>query len=374
MPDPVELLAEWVRVPSVNPSFANVPVDYAGEARLATAAAAWLKKHGFAVELPEVLPGRPNVLARAPGRGQPILLTAHLDTVPVDGMTIGPFGGSLHQGAVWGRGAADTKGSLVAMLVAAAESVAENGEAGPALIILLTCDEEHGFAGVRHFVANAKMPLRGAVVGEPTGNQLVTAHKGVWRAEVTTRGKAAHASMPEQGVNAIYRMTPVLERLEGLARELQLRPPHPTLGAASLSIGTIRGGDAVNQVPNSCTIELDRRLLPEEDNASVAAEVAAALADLPELEVRSPTFSIPCLAMAEGDSWGRFVAEALEQPRGGTVPYGTDGAVLSQAGISCVVCGPGAPGAAHRADEHLSVSELKAAVRLYKTILQAAIV
>jgi len=369
-PDPVELLQTLVRIPSVNPSLPSDPAP-TGEGELAQRLAGYLQQRGFEVALQEALPGRPNVVAsrKSPG-GRCVGLTAHLDTVPVAGMTIPPFDAALRDGCVWGRGSADTKASLAAMLAAVEIELHERPDSLPSLLLLFTCDEEAAFSGAECFVAAGLPRLDGLVIGEPTGLRLVTAHKGVYRVEVHTSGVAAHASAPAEGTNAIYRMAPVVSRLEMLAAELDRRPTHPALGRPTLNVGVISGGTAVNSVPDSCRIQVDRRVLPGETSDAITSEIRSALADLPGVTILEPFVSVPGFAIAPDHPWCSAVCQALGQQPGQTVPYATDASILYNAGIPCVVYGPGEPSAAHTADEHVPVDQVLRAVEGYRAIIR----
>src|SRR5580704_8115806 len=132
--------------------------------------------------------------------------------------------------------------------------------------MVAAADEEHSFRGVSKLCEGLQADA--AIVAEPTALRAVIASKGVLRWKVRTRGKAAHSSKPELGINAIVNMTRVIEAFEQSAATLA-RPPHPLLGGPTLNIGVIHGGVQVNFVPDSCEIEIDRRLLPGETVADV---------------------------------------------------------------------------------------------------------
>jgi len=372
MIDAVTLLQRLVRTPSVNPRLTSDP-SISGEARPAPIIADLLRNAGFAVELPEVLPGRPNVVAYRPGVTKDAVgFCAHLDTMPPDGMTVPPFAAEIRDGRLWGRGAADTKAALAAMLAAVVNAVESDAQALPSILFLGTCDEEAGFAGAKHFARNPHPPLLGMVIGEPTGLQLVTAHKGVLRCEVRTSGRAAHASTPDQGENAIYRMAEVVRGLERLALQLTARPPHPLLGPPTLVVGTIRGGTAVNTVPDSCVVQLDRRLLPGESPEAALAEIRTAVAGAPGAVLEDPFLAVPGMEIPADHPWRRLVSTAVGASRDIGVPYATDASILSAAGVPCTVLGPGSPKAAHTADEHVAIEQVQRAVEIYEAVLYTA--
>jgi len=263
--NPIELLCELVRTESVNPKFGGC-----GEYNLAQLAAGHLGDAGFDVDLPEVLPGRPNVVAYRRGiTDRAVAFCTHLDTMPAEGMTIEPFEARVGNGCVWGRGSADPKASMAAMISAIQQEIAAAPENLPSVLMLLTIEEETSFEGARYFASGNFPPLSGMIIGEPTADEapsktgkrikLVSAHKGVFRTKIHTAGVAAHAATPQSGVNAIYRMARVVALLEEFADTLAKQAGHPLAGAPTLNIGTIDGGTAVNTVPDRCTITIDRR-------------------------------------------------------------------------------------------------------------------
>ena len=401
-PELVGLLGELVRIPSMNPGRDAALGSGYGEGRLAARVAAFLREAGLAVELQEIAPGRPNVLARLDSadsaRRTPrsaLLFVAHLDTVPVEGMAIPPFEGGVRDGRLWGRGACDNKGSLAAMLVALRRVAA--ARANPRAILFAgTADEESGYRGIRAAlgkcgVMSAECGARcearpfAAFVGEPTGLNIVIAHRGVVRWTMEQRGKSAHSAFPWLGVNAIYRMAPVLGALEALAAQLARRPAHPLVGPPSLSVGTIRGGHSVNTVPDCCTIEVDRRLLPGESPEAAEAEVRA-LAERHGAAIErffcTGAFEAPpdCPAARMACEAVRAVSSRLDRALtiGNRkseignfigVAYATEAPEAVAAGIPAVVIGPGDAAKAHSADECIELDQLQAAEQVYEHLM-----
>src|SRR5919197_1342537 len=193
--DLTALLSSLVAIDSVNPSL--VPGG-AGEARIADFIERWAHEVGLQAERLEETPGRPSVLVRAPGTGggRNLLLCGHIDTVNVEGMT-DPHRPRIDGDRLYGRGAYDMKAGVAAALMAAREA-ARLGLAGD-VVVAAVADEEHASLGVqealRHVTADA------AIVTEPTELEIVVAHKGFIWAEATVRGKAAHGSRPDLGVD-----------------------------------------------------------------------------------------------------------------------------------------------------------------------------
>ena len=375
-----KLVADLVAIPSVNPL--DEPIgEGRGEAELAAFVSSRLQEAGIACELREALPGRPNLVARVSGKSEEaIWFDAHLDTVSGEGMEFDPFTPHIDGDRLLGRGAADNKGSLAAMM-AALISVAADGEQPPATIMLTgAADEEYQMRGLRSLLESG-LRARGAVVGEPTGLEIVIAHKGVARFRVATKGKAVHSSRPEQGVNAIYRMGRVLQALEAYAKRGVGRETHPLLGRGSLSVGIIRGGKHVNVVPARCEIEVDRRLLPGEEARKAVSDVRAYLNSAVEedigLEVIGPELVVPGLSMPADHPLVQAVSAAVREVTGKAPVTGMMGAThaaeLAAAGIPAVVFGPGALGQAHTAAEELDLNQLEQAAAVYEKMMRSGL-
>ena len=286
MLDPLKLLEKLVAIPSVNPMGRNVSGPEFGEARMTEFLEQWFDKLGVPHEKVEVLPGRHNLFARYQvGPDRPtVLLDAHQDTVPVDGMTIAPFDPIVKDGKLYGRGACDVKGGMAAMLSAFARLVTEQPPGAANVVMSCSCEEEAEAKGVKDLRRLWTEPDRGisllnrppemAVVAEPTDLEIVVAHRGATRWKLQTAGRACHSSRPSEGVNAIYKMGRVLTALESYAQHLtETVTPHPRCGSATISVGRIEGGLSVNTVPDQCAIEIDRRVIPGEDGASVVKQV-----------------------------------------------------------------------------------------------------
>lgn len=367
----VDLLRELVSVPSVNPVYP----DGTGEGELARRVADYLRDVGADVRLVEVLPGRPNVLAELGGEGPRLLLSAHLDTVQATGMTVAPFAGEVRDGRLFGRGACDTKASLAAMLGALREAV-RSGQLCCRVLFAALVDEEVGFAGSRALAASG-LHLDGAVFGEPTDLRLVTAHKGVVRFYVRTTGRAAHSATPHLGVNAIEGMARILPLLSQVPEP---RPDHPVLGAPTVCVTEIHGGTGRNTVPDRCQVHVDRRLLPQEDGQAVwrslrelvlSSQEAASFPGAVEFE--PPYLLAPGMETPQ-EAWVvRALAQAVRAVVGEAVhvgaPYATDAGHVAQAGVPCVVFGPGSAAEAHTASESVPLDQVEAATRILYELL-----
>ena len=301
-----------------------------------------------------------------------LLLESHLDTVSVDGMTVPPFGLTVSEGRLHGRGACDTKASGAAMLWALKEYAAGTNHPRNAAAVF-TVDEEAFMTGAQAFAQSIGdyRRLRGVIVGEPTQLRPVVAHNGAFRWRSITRGKAAHSADPSKGLSAIRAMTAVISALEEKMIPLANRE-FPLTGRAAASINTIRGGSAANVIPDYCEIGCDRRLVPGETIEQVLAERDAALEGL-EVEHDSE-YLAPPLPPENSDAlhaWMQpaFAAAGLDASAAGA-PYATNASHYASAGASVLVLGPGNIAQAHTKDEWISRDQLARAVGLFGAILR----
>lgn len=365
MSDTAKLLSELIALPSVNPAFLPPGDAWAGEQRVSDFLAAVAANAGLDIEFQKALPGRVNLIARLRPAGKitrTILLAPHMDTVPpVNEEQLLP---RKVGNRMFGRGACDTKGSVAAMLLAVCTLAKSKHRPRETEIIFAGfVDEENAQAGSR---ALAKSYLKAdlAIIGEPTNNQIVTAHKGNIWLQLETKGKSAHGSRPELGRNAVHAMARVVDALETeYAAMLRERKKHPLLGHATINVGTIRGGTQPNIVPDSCVITVDRRTLPGEKEPVVKREIEQFLARKKLRAIFSSARLEPCIPM-ETSTKVPLVREFLHsaaQRRPVGVNFFCDAAVLAQAGMPSVVFGPGDIAQAHTADEWISLRSLERA-------------
>ncbi|MCY4113805.1 MAG: M20 family metallopeptidase [Chloroflexi bacterium] len=372
----VSRLADLVAINSVNASLPGGP----GEQAMADYVAEAARGMGADVEQYEVEPGRPNLLARIDrGRPRTLMFECHLDTVGLAPMpdALNP---RVEGGRLYGRGSADPKGSLAAML-----SVLESAAADPAFPVNVwlagSMDEEITMRGSRA-LAERRPAVDAVIVGEPTNLQPIVAHKGVLRWRVRTAGVAAHSATPERGRNAIFDMQTVIGALRAGIEPGLARSSHPRLGPATWSVGVIAGGEAVNVVPDACQIDCDRRLLPGEDPDAVLAEVDRAVNELRQVDAglrverEAPYVHVPPMETGADVPVVRATVQALTEsgrdPTLAAVAYATDASMLaSVGGLPAVVLGPGDIAQAHTNDEWIDLTELEAAVGVYRGICEA---
>jgi acetylornithine deacetylase len=367
------LLRDLVRLPSVNPMGRELPEDLILEHRVTAYLEDYFKRLGVPCERQPVAPGRDNIVARTTLANAPatIVFEAHQDTVPIDNMTIAPFEGKIEGNRLYGRGACDIKGGMTAMLTAFARLVRDKPAGACNVIMACTVDEEHTFTGVTELVQRG-LKADAAVVAEPTDLNIVHAHKGVTRWQLTTTGRSCHSSSPHKGINAVYRMADVLRALEEYARDLQARSVDPELGSATISVGRIEGGTSVNTVPDACRIEIDRRLIPGEEALSAQRDLVdflkARLGKDVQFACDKPWMAKTALSSRGSAELTRRLGTAIDAVRGKhsvhAVPYGTDASGIAAAGIPAVVFGPGDIGKAHTCDEWVPLDEVDAAAEI----------
>ncbi len=374
-----DLTARLVAIDSVNPSL--VPGG-AGEGVIAAAIARLLAGWGFDVATPEAAPGRPNalgVLRGTGGDGAPLLLlNGHTDTVGVAGMRDAPFTPVERDGRLHGRGAFDMKGGLGAILAAGATLAARPERPRGTLLIACSADEEYASLGSEALVAALRdgavpgLPARpariGAILCEPTGEAVHIAHKGFAWCRVETRGRAAHGSDYASGIDAIAAMGRVLTGLARLDTETLPRAAHPLLGRPSVHAATIAGGRELSTYPDRCTLEIERRTLPGETRAGIAAELRAVLAEAGagssgpaptgDLFFWRDAYEIaPDVPIVAAILDGLRAAHGITHPPIGGAFGWMDSALFGAAGIPTVIYGPAGAGA-HSAEEWVDTASL----------------
>jgi acetylornithine deacetylase len=371
-------LADLISINSVNSAYPGGP----GEGDLARYIAEFFASHSIPYEFQPVFEGRPNVIARLAGRpgGPTLVFEAHMDTASELGMSIEPFRPLRKNNFMYGRGSCDTKGGLAAMMHAF-KAVRDAGlQPRASAVLVAAADEEHGFRGVVKFLESG-VTAAGAVVAEPTSLETVVASKGVLRWRVHSHGRAAHSAKPHLGINAISQMSRLIMAIdEKLLPTYRLRQ-HPLLGSPTLTVSMIRGGIQINQVPETCTIEVDRRLLPGETGATVWKEFEELVSGLalqdPELKLtmEPPMFEDAAMETPASARVVQVASEISQTVRGlrrlAGVPYGSDASKLSRAGIPSIILGPGSIDQAHAAGEYVELDQVALAAEMYaRTMLE----
>jgi acetylornithine deacetylase len=369
----VKLLCDLVAIPSVNPMGGEPAADGGYERELAHHLSGYLRRHGLDVEMAEVSPGRPNLFARVDvGATETVLLEAHLDTVGTENMAIDPFMPVIRDGRVYGRGACDTKGSLAAFVRAVTSLLEADRKLSRNVLLAAVVDEDYGFTGAKHAVTGGLRADFG-VAGEPTRLRIVRAHKGVVRWKITTRGVSAHSAYPDRGSNAIYSMARLISQLEQYAGTLGEGADHALLGPPTLSVGVIQGGQAVNIVPDRCTIQVDRRTVPGETIESILQPLREMTKPIPGVEMGPPFLDVPGMEVAPDSPAVTHLEKAVREVAGDSVTetahYATDAGIYNAAGIPTVVFGPGDIRQAHTDSEYLDLEEYQQAIRIIQALL-----
>jgi succinyl-diaminopimelate desuccinylase len=382
-----ELTRALVRIPSVY----RPGEPGANEAEVAAFVESWFRREGLPVDVQQVAPGRPNVLAwvgeKGPGR-RCLLLEGHTDVVtegdPKD-WTRPPFGAEMIDGRIYGRGAADMKSGLAAAMVALAAFRRADVTPKGKLVVGALVDEEDAMLGVHHLVKTAAgRELDAAIICEPEQNELCLEQRGVVWARIRARGKMAHGAMPEAGVNPISALGAILARVPALEKQLRkqceksryLKPPTVT---PTILQGPPRGVGAPqsNVIPATAELTLDVRLTPGIGSEGIQAELEglcrAAEAVLPGVKVEWEAVNAFRLAtkVEKSEALVQAMIHGVRKatgsaPRYGGVPGSTDGTILRmELGIPIVTCGPGNRLIPHQVDEYVEAKEVADAARIY---------
>jgi succinyl-diaminopimelate desuccinylase len=364
----VQLTRDLIRIDTINPP--------GREQAAAEQIGRLLEAAGFECAFVPLAEGRPNLVARIGGSASkpPLAFTGHTDTVPLglQPWTVDPLAADVKDGRVWGRGASDMKSGVAAFVAAAIEMAPRLGSS-PGLLLLITAGEETGCEGA--FVL-ARRGMRGEagalVVAEPTSNRPVAGHKGALWLKAGTRGVTAHGSMPDKGVNAVYKAARAVSRLEEFAFNVAR---HPVMGAPSLNVGWVHGGLNVNSVPDKAEIGIDVRSIPGQRHARIKEELAAALGDEVSLDI---LVDVESVWTDPSDSWLQQVFGVCEAVQGGwptvdAAPYFTDASALTPAlgNVPTVILGPGPAALAHQTDEWCEIAKIEEAVDIYRRLITA---
>jgi acetylornithine deacetylase/succinyl-diaminopimelate desuccinylase len=339
-----------------------------------------LADEGFAAEIDQYKPGRANIVATLRnGVGPVFAFNTHIDVVPAgEGWSGNPFDLRERDGKLFGRGACDAKGPLIAMVEAMRLLKAERASWHGTLLGVFVGDEEVASEGAKHY-ASLLPRIDYAVIGEPTSNATVVAHKGSLRPWVRIHGISAHSGTPDAGDNAIYNAARFVAMVEAFHRDTIRHRTHPLVGSASLTITRAQAGTADNVLPESCDLLLDRRMVPGEDEKAVIAE-------LEQLLVRAGTEAgVRAEIIAFKPTTGGATETALDHPivkaslaasklHGAalTEPQGFQGGCdlvhFRNAGAQGTVIGPGSLALAHKPDEYVPIDEFVAASLIYRDV------
>jgi succinyl-diaminopimelate desuccinylase len=375
----LEFLQELIRLKSINP-----PGD---ERQVALAIKELLDTNGIETELIELTPQRANLVAclRAAGDARPkrtLGISGHMDVVPPGQLkwTHDPFEPVERDGKLYGRGASDMKGGLVAMIFAMLALKRDGVKLEGDLKLLATAGEEAGALGAKQLAQTGYVEdLTALLLGEPSNGEVCIAHKGALWLEITCYGKTAHGARPQLGINAIAHLNQVLTAL--LSGELKFSYVEDTmLGGPTINVGVISGGVKVNVVPDRCTAEIDIRTVPSQTHDKVLAEVRAVVdsvkAHLPGFKANIRVINdLPCIRTAHDDPFVELVCKEVSKLRGlsdrvtGMSGY-TDASafVPAKKSLPTVILGPGDYKLAHQPDEYIVIDQFLRFIPLYRSI------
>lgn len=376
-------------IDSVN---ADLSASGAGELGVAKFVSNWLTAHGVPNYMDEVQPNRPNVVARLTGigGGKSLMLNGHMDTVGVDGYAE-PFVPRIEAGRMYGRGAYDMKCGVAACMLTMAELTTTSLRGD--VIFTAVIDEE--YAGLGTIDVAQRYRADAAIVTEPTEQQLVIAHKGFVWADVSIQGKSAHGSRPTLGIDAVAKLGHFLVAIERLDLRMRANPSHPLLNSGTIHASKVVGGHELSSIAESALVQLERRTLPGETEASVIAELQSIIDGLARLDpefratiratlsrdpletpVESPVVQLILKHGAAitgkaprltGVSFWTDAASLAHAPKivGGT--GWTDAASLHQVGIPSVLYGPRGDGA-HSRNEWVDLQSVANCVDVYVAV------
>ncbi|MBD1382026.1 M20 family metallopeptidase [Metabacillus arenae] len=335
-----------------------------------------LEENEIETELSWAGEGRPNVIARLKGNqpGPTLLYNGHLDVVPAGaGWSVDPFEGVIRENKVFGRGAADMKSGVAAMIYAMIVLKRMGTPFTGELILFLNVDEERENLGMKKFLKE-NITADYAIIGEPTELNICIAHKGVARYRLHTKGTSQHAANVKDADNAITKMAEIIHVLAELDKKISAKED-PLLGNSSLTITEIKGGTAPNIVPKQCVIEIDRRLLPGDTKESVESEIKHALrtnSSLNELDFELeeylflPASSISKDHLLVGNLVKVNKELRKEEAKVKVFEATCEAPFLSvYKGIPTVIFGPGSLSQAHVVDEYVELKEVTQASIVY---------
>lgn len=357
-----------IRAPSENP-----PGD---EREAASVALEYATKAGLDARMVETAPNRCSVLATldSGSEGPTLVWNGHIDVVPAmdhASWRHPPYDAVVEDGMLHGRGSADMKGACAAAIAAASALLDAGALRRGKLVLQLVADEEVlGPYGTQALYESGQIEADAAIVGEPTDLRICIAERGMAWVHARTAGVAAHGSQPHLGRNAIHEMAKVVLALRDMTWERE----HPLLGKPTLNIGTIRGGAKINIVPADCLIEIDRRTLPGETHESLLEEIRDAIARAGAEAELSIVHSAEACEVAEDAAIVVAAKRAHREIRGadaqitGMIAATDAHTLLGRARIPTIIYGPGSLDQAHTTTEHVPVSELVDAARIYARI------
>jgi len=372
--DAVALARALIQIDSRNPTLS---ADSPGEGDCARTLVSILDDWGFAVQLIDSVPGRPNVVARiGPSDAPALMLNGHLDVVGVEGMVHEPFSAEVRGNRVYGRGSADMKGGVAAMCAAAVKGASTNSR--QQIVVTAVVDEEYESLGMRALLA-AGIRSDAAIITEPTRLAICPAHRGFVWIDVAFRGRAAHGSRYDIGVDSITHAGLLLAELEKLEQTRETGTRHPLLGRGSLHASKIQGGVGMSTYPETCNLSIERRTLPGESVEKALSEIRDACEAVRsrhtdfDARVTLSTAQLPSDVPVDSPVVKRLRG-AMERENVPVRIEGlsawTDAALLNEAGIPTICFGPGDIALAHAAEEFVPIEEIEIATRVLTRVVR----
>jgi len=367
----VSILSSMIRINSENPPGREDEIaSYVAERLAELGLKAWIDR----------FQGRANALGSIKvGEGKKIMLISHLDTVPAgekELWSIPPFSGTVKDGRVYGRGAADAKGCIASMLGCLKSLADEGWPINGEIIFAAVADEESENRGVRRLISQG-IKANCAVVGEPTNLNVCIAHKGSIFLRVSFIGKAAHSCQPERGVNAVYAASEYALRIEKLSKRFRIE--HKLLGKPSLAVTILRGGVKDNVIPDYCELIINRRTLPNEDLESIVRRLRDLAKKISEKRRIKVDVKIDRYILASETNRDEEIVKAglravsrvlgkRARPRGFQAVCDMT-FLVHKANIPCIILGPGRLKEAHVIDEWVSIDQLVNGSRIYHELI-----
>ena len=367
----VSMLSSMIRINSENPPGREEELaSYVAERLAELGLKAWIDR----------FQGRANAIGSIKiGNGGKIMLVSHLDTVPAeerDLWKIPPFSGAVKDGRVYGRGAADAKGCIASMLGCLKALADEGWPIHGEIIFAAVADEESENRGIRRLIAQG-IKADCAVVGEPTNLNVCIAHRGSIVLRASFRGKAAHSSEPERGINAVYAASEYALRIEKLSKRFRIR--HRLLGRPSLAVTVVKGGVKDNVIPDRCELVINRRTLPNEDLETIVNRLKDLADRISKRRGVKASIKIgrylPASETNRDEEIVKAGLRAVSRVLGKRVrPKGFQATcdmtfLVHRANIPCIILGPGRLEEAHAIDEWVEIDQLINGSKIYRELI-----
>lgn len=360
----LDFLKCLIEIDSVNP---NLDPDGKGEIQIGKFILQKLQSYGISSELIKIAPNRVNIIGTISGTGggKNLILTGHMDTVSAktmpDALSPNQIGGKLY-----GRGALDMKAGLTSIFFAALPFLTADRRPKGDIILAFVADEEYLSTGTEKFL---ELPLQahGAIVTEPTNEQILHLHKGFAWLKIIVHGKAAHGSMPEKGINSIIYSARLIEKIENYGAELKKRSQHPILGQTLIHPSIIRGGADISTIPPTTEIQFEIRLIPDISLDVIKSDINALIEEFERswgfLKIESEFwFHRNVLETPKDCELVQILTKSINKtshipPQFSSAPFWTDAALFSEHNIPAVLYGPKGNGL-HSAEEFVEIDSI----------------